>query len=74
MRRNANVNIHRRITDAARARDADAVRALMAEHMQQASGFVKQLNGKLQGRLILDSDMPRRSGARRALSRGKAKE
>jgi len=61
----ANATLHRRITAAARARDAETVRALMAEHMQEASGFVKQLNGKLRGRLLLDSDMSRRETPRR---------
>ena len=61
----ANARVHKAIVAAARARDAEQVRKLMAEHMQEASGFVKQLNGKLQGRLILDSEMSRRAPARR---------
>jgi GntR family transcriptional repressor for pyruvate dehydrogenase complex len=62
----ANVRVHLAITEAARAGDAGRVRQLMAEHMQEASGFVKQLNGKLQGRLILDSEMaPRRAAPRK---------
>lgn len=66
----ANVRVHQDIVDAARAGDADSVRRLMAEHMVEASGFVKKLNGKLRGRLILDSEMSRRHvAARRRLSR-----
>jgi len=57
----ANASFHRRIVEAARRRDAGTVRRLMAEHMDEASGFVRQLNGKLQGRLILDSEMSRRA-------------
>ncbi|ARP85480.1 FadR/GntR family transcriptional regulator [Bordetella genomosp. 9] len=66
----ANVRLHQAILAAARAGDANTVRELMAKHMAEASGFVKKLNGKLQGRLILDSEMSRRDGATgRALSR-----
>jgi DNA-binding FadR family transcriptional regulator len=63
----ANARVHQAIVNAARAGDAGLARRLMAEHMDEASGFVKKLNGKLRGRLILDSEMPRRgSAARRA--------
>ncbi|MGC7529812.1 FadR/GntR family transcriptional regulator [Pandoraea pneumonica] len=53
----ANVNIHRQITDAARAGDAPRVRELMQFHMQEARTYIKRMNGKLRGRLILDSDI-----------------
>lgn len=53
----ANVNIHREITDAARAGDAERVRELMHFHMQEARTYIKRMNGKLRGRLILDSDI-----------------
>jgi len=53
----ANVNIHREITDAARAGDAQRVRELMHFHMQEARTYIKRMNGKLRGRLILDSDI-----------------
>ncbi|VVD88930.1 HTH-type transcriptional regulator LutR [Pandoraea morbifera] len=53
----ANVNIHRQITDAARAGDASRVRELMQIHMQEARTYIKRMNGKLRGRLILDSDI-----------------
>jgi DNA-binding FadR family transcriptional regulator len=52
----ANAQIHRQICVAARARDADQVRALMAQHMLDAASSVKRMKGKLQGRLILDAD------------------
>lgn len=66
----ANVRVHQDIVEAARAGDAEQVRRLMAEHMVEASGFVKKLNGKLRGRLILDSEMTRRNAAaRRGLAR-----
>ncbi|VVD68128.1 GntR family transcriptional regulator [Pandoraea horticolens] len=53
----ANVNIHREITEAARAGDAQRVRELMHFHMQEARTYIKRMNGKLRGRLILDSDI-----------------
>ncbi|WAL85431.1 FCD domain-containing protein [Pandoraea sp. XJJ-1] len=53
----ANVDIHRRITDAARAGDSQRVRELMQVHMQEARTYIKRMNGKLRGRLILDSDI-----------------
>lgn len=53
----ANVNIHREITAAARAGDAPRVRELMQFHMQEARTYIKRMNGKLRGRLILDSDV-----------------
>jgi GntR family transcriptional repressor for pyruvate dehydrogenase complex len=52
----ANAAIHRQITQAARARDAEAVRSLMAQHMREAASSVKRLKGRIQGRLILDAD------------------
>ena len=52
----ANANYHRQITQAARARDADKVRALMAQHMQDAASNVKRMKGRIQGRLILDAE------------------
>ena len=41
---------------AARARDVEAVRTLMARHMQDAASNVKRMKGRIQGRLILDAD------------------
>ena len=56
----ANVKFHKAILKAARDRDADKVRTLMCEHMDDALGFVQHLKGRLDGRLIQDSDMFRR--------------
>jgi DNA-binding GntR family transcriptional regulator len=53
----ANVKIHTEIAKAARARDSERVRALMKAHMEEASEYVKRLDGRLDGRLILDSEM-----------------
>lgn len=61
---NANVKIHKAIAAAARAGDAQQVRELMAFHMREATGYVKRMNGKLQGRLILDADIRKRVRAR----------
>jgi GntR family transcriptional regulator, transcriptional repressor for pyruvate dehydrogenase complex len=62
----ANVKIHKAITEAARARDADKVRELMVIHMTDAPRHVKRMHGKLRGRLILDSEIRRRAGLREA--------
>lgn len=52
----ANAQIHREIVQAARERDAEKVRALMATHMQDAASSVKRMKGRIQGRLILDAE------------------
>ena len=64
----ANAQVHREIVQAARARDAEAVRALMTRHMVDAARSVKRMKGKLQGRLILDAESLRGAG-RAALHR-----
>ena len=56
----ANAQIHRQITMAARERDVDKVRELMAQHMADAASSVQRMKGRLQGRLILDADSLRR--------------
>lgn len=56
----ANAQFHREIVQAARARDAEKVRALMQRHMQDAASSVKRMKGRIQGRLILDADNLRR--------------
>lgn len=56
----ANANIHREITLAARERNVERVRELMAQHMADATNHVKRMKGRLQGRLILDADSLRR--------------
>ena len=35
----------------------------MVEHMTEAPKYVKRMKGKLRGRLILDSEIRKRSGA-----------
>jgi DNA-binding FadR family transcriptional regulator len=59
----ANAHIHRQICVAARARDANRVRELMAQHMSEAASSVKRMKGKLQGRLILNADSLHRARA-----------
>ncbi|MBP0625520.1 FCD domain-containing protein, partial [Cupriavidus consociatus] len=56
----ANVKFHKRIVEAARQRDAEAVRALMSAHMEECTHYVTRMNGRVHGRLVLDSEMPRR--------------
>ncbi|MEK7319525.1 MAG: FCD domain-containing protein, partial [Pseudomonadota bacterium] len=53
----ANVVFHRRIVAAARARDAEAVRSLMSAHMEECTHYVTRMNGRVHGRLVLDSEM-----------------
>ncbi len=52
----ANADFHRQITQAARARNANAVRKLMQRHMQDAASNVKRMKGRIQGRLLLDAE------------------
>ncbi len=59
----ANVDFHRKLLNAARKRDVDGVRLLMQEHMDDAQISVTRLQGRLHGRLILDSEMSRRAVA-----------
>lgn len=56
----ANVRFHKKIVAAARAGDADKVRSLMAAHMEDCTRHVTRMNGRVHGRLVLDSEMPRR--------------
>jgi GntR family transcriptional repressor for pyruvate dehydrogenase complex len=56
-----NVKIHKAIVRAARQRDAGKVRELMTIHMTEAPRHVKRMKGKLRGRLILDSEIRRRT-------------
>jgi GntR family transcriptional repressor for pyruvate dehydrogenase complex len=56
-----NVMIHKAIAKAARERDAEKVRELMAQHMAEAPRYVKRMKGKLRGRLILDSEIRKRA-------------
>ncbi|CAB3777862.1 HTH-type transcriptional repressor NanR [Paraburkholderia caffeinitolerans] len=58
-----NSKIHRQILQAARERDVERVRALMVEHMTEAPKHVKRMKGKLRGRLILDSEIRKRTRA-----------
>ncbi|MDQ2138822.1 FCD domain-containing protein [Alcaligenaceae bacterium B3P038] len=60
-----NTTYHEKILTAARARDADKVRALMTAHMNDAMKSVKRMHGRLKGRLILDSEMSRRPMTRK---------
>ncbi|WP_354683439.1 FCD domain-containing protein [Cupriavidus necator] len=62
----ANVKFHKRIVKAARDRDAEAVRSLMSAHMEECTHYVTRMNGRIHGRLVLDSEMPTRSRPMRA--------
>jgi DNA-binding FadR family transcriptional regulator len=62
----SNTNFHRQLLQAARQNNPQTVRALMQEHMSDAQASVKRLQGRLHGRLVLDSEMSRRAVASRA--------
>ena len=70
----ANVEFHRKIVEAARQRDVESVRRLMAEHMRHAASSVKLMKGRLQGRLILDTDATRRAPVARASAQAAKKK
>lgn len=57
----SNVRFHKKIVAAAGARDAEQVRKLMAAHMQDCTRHITRMNGRVHGRLVLDSELPRRS-------------
>lgn len=61
-----NVDFHRQLLQAARARDVEGMRSLMSAHMKDAQRSVTRMHGRLHGRLILDSEMSRRVVAVRA--------
>lgn len=71
-----NVEFHRKLLEAARARDVEQVRECMREHMADAKASVTRLQGRLHGRLILDSEMSRSAVAARTrrLSRASSTE
>ncbi|MVW73123.1 MULTISPECIES: FadR/GntR family transcriptional regulator [unclassified Bordetella] len=69
----SNTQFHKQILQAARARDAQRVRELMSEHMHDCMRSVTRMHGKLKGRLILDSEISRRTVARNARRAGRRK-
>jgi DNA-binding FadR family transcriptional regulator len=52
-----NVRAHQAILAAARRRDAEKVRKLMALHIAEAEGHVRKMHAELRKRLVLDSNM-----------------
>ena len=52
-----NVKAHQAILAAIREKDAEAVRALMSEHIIEAEKYVKKLQGVIRNKLVLDSDL-----------------
>lgn len=53
----SNVKAHQAILEAIRAKDVEAVRELMLQHIVDAGKQVKKLEGIIQSRLVLDSDL-----------------
>lgn len=66
----SNTKFHRQILQAARERDVERARTLMSEHMNDCMRSVTRMHGKLKGRLILDSEISRRTVARSARRAG----
>src|SRR5471030_36666 len=52
-----NVAAHRRLLAAARRRDANKVRKLMVEHIDEARGFVAELDAAVRQRFVTDQDL-----------------
>jgi len=55
-----NVAAHRRLLAAARRGDANKVRKLMVEHIDEAGGFVAELDAAVRQRFVTDSDLQAR--------------
>ncbi len=55
-----NVAAHRRILEAARRGDANRVRKLMAEHIDEAWSHVHELRGAVRQRFVTDADLRHR--------------
>jgi GntR family transcriptional repressor for pyruvate dehydrogenase complex len=53
----SNVDAHREILEAARARDAELVRKLMHEHILEAGKHIRKLHGEVERKLVLDADL-----------------
>ncbi|WP_284618546.1 FadR/GntR family transcriptional regulator [Aquabacterium humicola] len=70
----ANVHAHRGILDAIKRNDADAVRQLMLEHIDEAEAHVRKLQGVVKQRLLLDSDLDLRVRPSRAGRKTSTKE
>lgn len=69
----SNTKFHKQILQAARNRDVERVRTLMSDHMHDCMRSVTRMHGQLKGRLILDSEMSRRTVARKARRVGRKK-
>lgn len=67
-----NADFHRQILAASRARDADEVRRLMSEHMSDAAANVRRMKGRIQGRLLLDTEGTQRPRPSRTAGTGTA--
>jgi len=53
----ANVAAHRRLLEAAQRRDADEVRRLMADHIDEAGGLAAELDAAVRQRFVSDADL-----------------
>ena len=56
----ANVAAHRRLLEAARRRDADEVRHLMVDHIDEAGGLAAELDAAVRQRFVSDADLQAR--------------
>ena len=57
----ANVVAHRRLLEAARRRDPDAVRRLMVEHIDEAGALAAELAAAVRQRFVSDADLQARN-------------
>ncbi len=53
----ANVAAHRRLLEAARRRDANAVRRLMLDHIDEAAGLAAELDAAMRQGFVSDADL-----------------
>jgi GntR family transcriptional repressor for pyruvate dehydrogenase complex len=69
----SNVAAHRRLLDAARRGDADTVRELMVEHVDEVSRIVIELSATVRQRFVTDSDLQSRVAPDRRPAKPKRK-
>lgn len=69
----SNVAAHRRLLAAARRGDAERIRKLMVEHIDEAERHVRQLDAAVRQRFVLDSDLRRRIAHPKSSAKEKAK-
>jgi GntR family transcriptional regulator, transcriptional repressor for pyruvate dehydrogenase complex len=69
----SNVAAHRRLLAAARLGDAERIRKLMVEHIDEAERHVRRLDAAVRQRFVLDSELRRRIAHPKSSAKEKAK-